>query len=694
MMRKFLSSNFFNCLNLFLVLGCLSPFMLLTNCFADGPADNQVQSVRPMPPPGIKIDDAVRKELQAGYELLHTKVLELRKLKQPFIDKYLPDVEIFDKAIYIALNEDGFFENRDVDSAKKLIEEGLGRATQLGINKPYWTVVKGDVGATVRGYRSKLDGSVQPYGVAWNAPKQRTDVWCRGRSEKGLELQFIAKQLTSPDPAPVPGVLMVYPLGRYCNANKLAGEVDTLEALQHALGEYKMDPKQVTIRGFSMGGAAAWHLAVHYPDKWFAATPGAGFSETPQFLKVFQSETLTPGAYEQTLWQMYDCDKWALNLKNLPTIAYSGAIDKQKQAADVMVDACLKLPEADRFELSHIVAPDTGHKITPEARVEIEKRLKAIHALELYNEVPKKLWFTTMTLKYNQCHWLTIDGLKQHWQPAEVRARIVIQDKIAHLRIDVSGASELSINFDPDQLPKEVSKVEVVFADLDDRKASITSTFARGSDLGFRAGWALDEQSMRWRMKAPNEEKTGLRKKHNLQGPIDDAYMDSFVFVPPSSAGQNPQIDAWVKAEMDRAVREWHKQMRGDVRIIQADQLKEADIKGNNLVLWGDPKSNPKIAELLKQLPITWSESEVAIGSHKASAESHVPVMIFPNPQAPLRYVVLNSSFTYREYDYLNNARQVPKLPDWAAIDVSTAPDALGRAKSAADFSMNSGKVR
>jgi hypothetical protein len=33
---------------------------------------------------------------------------------------------------------------------------------------------------------------------------------------------------------------------------------------------------------------------------------------------------------------------------------------------------------------------------------------------------------------------------------------------------------------------------------------------------------------------------------------------------------------------------------------------------------------------------------------------------------------VLNSSFTFREYDYLNNARQVPKLPDYAVVDLRT----------------------
>src|SRR3546814_9844379 len=36
-----------------------------------------------------------------------------------------------------------------------------------------------------------------------------------------------------------------------------------------------------------------------------------------------------------------------------------------------------------------------------------------------------------------------------------------------------------------------------------------------------------------------------------------------------------------------------------------------------------------------------------------------------------VRSVVLNSSFTFREYDYLNNARQIAKLPDYAVLDIS-----------------------
>ena len=59
------------------------------------------------------------------------------------------------------------------------------------------------------------------------------------------------------------------------------------------------------------------------------------------------------------------------------------------------------------------------------------------------------------------------------------------------------------------------------------------------------------------------------------------------------------------------------------------------------------------------------------VGDKKYDGKTHVPIMIYPNPLNPERYIVLNSGFTYREYDYLNNARQVPKLPDWAVADIS-----------------------
>jgi hypothetical protein len=73
-------------------------------------------------------------------------------------------------------------------------------------------------------------------------------------------------------------------------------------------------------------------------------------------------------------------------------------------------------------------------------------------------------------------------------------------------------------------------------------------------------------------------------------------------------------------------------------------------------------------------LPIDWNHEQLQVGDDKFSASHHVPLLIYPNPLNPQRYVVLNSGFTYREYAYLNNARQVPMLPDWAIVDVRTPP--------------------
>ena len=63
------------------------------------------------------------------------------------------------------------------------------------------------------------------------------------------------------------------------------------------------------------------------------------------------------------------------------------------------------------------------------------------------------------------------------------------------------------------------------------------------------------------------------------------------------------------------------------------------------------------------------------MGRQKYPAGSSALILIYPNPLNPNKYVVLNSGFTFREYDNLNNARQVPKLPDYAVVDTTTSAD-------------------
>jgi pimeloyl-ACP methyl ester carboxylesterase len=642
------------------LVGCV---VLFRSAVADGPADNLPDKVRPVPPPGIKISESDRAELTAGVARLGSEMDALCSELQgrPALLDLLPDVEIFRKAVWWALEYDEFFKTNEPAVARNLLKLGAGRVQSLREGNAPWTTATGLV---VRGFVSRIDGSVQPYGLvvpaayqAGGAHRHRLDFWFHGRGETLSELDFINGRLRSPGEFAPPQAFVLHTYGRYCNGNKFAGETDVFEALEHVRRQYPIDENRLVVRGFSLGGAACWHMAVHHAGLWAAAAPGAGFAETPDFLKVFQNEKLKPTWYEQKLWHLYDCTDWAANLYHCPTVAYSGGNDKQKQAADIMATAMAKVG----MELVHIIGPKTGHSYHPDAKKEINRRIDSIVALGR-NPVPPRVRFTTWTLKYNRINWVVVDGLEQHWERGSVDAEIGLSDN--SLRIDTRNISALTLTFNPGQCPLDNTRPTRVF--INDHKPSSPRVL---SDRSWFASFR--KVGNRWESLDEPEDPAKLRKRHGLQGPIDDAFTDSFLVVRPTGAPLNAKVAGWVDAEMARATNEWRRHFRGDARVKDDTAVTDADLAAHHIVLWGDPSSNRLLAKLAERLPIQWNARGVKLGKSAFAATHHVPVMIYPNPLNPQKYVVLNSGFTFREYDYLNNARQVPKLPDYAVVDLN-----------------------
>ena len=123
---------------------------------------------------------------------------------------------------------------------------------------------------------------------------------------------------------------------------------------------------------------------------------------------------------------------------------------------------------------------------------------------------------------------------------------------------------------------------------------------------------------------------------------------------------------------MNHAIDHWRKQFRGEARVKHDTDVTDADIAATQ------PRSSAATRTATPSSPKSPTSSRssgttdgIKLGDETFPADHHVPVLIFPNPLNPKRYVVLNSGFTFREYDYLNNARQVPKLPDYAIVDIS-----------------------
>lgn len=628
---------------------------------ADGGGDNIPEKVRPVPPVGITVPDADRAALERGLADLGTQIASLRK--NPKAAPYLADVQIYHTAVRYALQYGEFFNANEIGRAKNLLATGQERAAALAEGKTPWV---SKTGGTALAYVSKLDGSVQPYGLyipesySPDSPRRwRLDTWFHGRGENLSLLNFVDSAARGGGPFVRPDTFTVQLYGRYCCANKLAGEVDLFEALDDIKKRFKIDDNRIVVRGFSMGGAAAWHFAAHYASDWAAAAPGAGFSETPDFLKVYQKEDLKPSWYEQKLWMMYDCPYYVHNLTNVPLVAYSGEIDSQKQAADVMEAAMAK----QGIKLYHVIGAKMGHGYTKESIPIINEFVDAA-AAKGRNPVPRKVQVETPTLKYNRQFWVTVDSLGHHWETSRVDAEIVDDHDV---KLQTSNVTGVSLLMPAGLCPLDTKDAPVVT--LDGQKVNAPRVAA---DKSWTAHFR--KQGSKWTL-VKNVEDGKLAKRHDLQGPIDDAFMESFMMVRPTGTAADPGVSRWVGSEMQHAITEWRRQFQGDARVKNDVDVTADDIANHNLVLWGDPGSNKVLGQIINKLPIKWTADAVIVGKNRYAATTHAPVLVYPNPLNPKHYVVINSGFTYREYDYLNNARQVPKLPDWAIVDTTTPPN-------------------
>jgi dienelactone hydrolase len=637
--------------------GCLALYMC--RAAAD---ENGFEGVKPIPPPGIPISENNRAELEKGAAELGKEMEYLRAELEgkPELLELLPDAQVYHKAVDWALRYNEFYQASEIETARQLLTEGAARVKALRQGQMPWASATGLV---VRAYVSKIDGSIQPYGLVVppsyqpeTSHKFRLDFWFHGRGEQLSELAFISDRERNRGEFAPADTIVLHLYGRYCNANRFAGETDLFEALDSVRKRYPIDENRLVVRGFSMGGASCWQFATHYAGMWAAAAPGAGFSETAGFLHLYPAGAPRPDGYEQKLWHLYDSVDYAANLFNCPLVAYSGEVDGQKQAADMMAAALAD----EGITMTHIIGPQTAHRYHPAAKAEINRRIDSI-AAKGRDPMPHKVRFTTWTLRYNQMEWITVDALDHHWERARVDANL---DLAANgVQLTTTNVSGLTLAMPPGFCPLDNTRRPRVI--LDGQKLDATPVM---SDRSWTAHFR--KQHGQWAVTESMDD-SSLRKQHGLQGPIDDAFMDAFLMVRPTGQPMNEKIGAWTAAEMNHAIDHWRRQFRGEARVKSDADVSDTDMAANNLVLWGDPQSNRLLARMAAQLPIRWDAQGVHMPQGDYPADKYVPVLIYPNPLNPKRYIVINSGFTFREFDYTNNARQTPKLPDWAIVDVT-----------------------
>lgn len=626
------------------------------------------------PPPSVKPSEETLKKIEERIGKLEDAMKLFRREKVQ--DLILTDVEVYLKAATWITQHNEFYDKRAGDWTIEALERGLMRAGQVKIGEWPWFGRTGS--AVIHGYRSLIDGSVQPYAVTLPAgyskgavKKWRLEVVLHGRNNSLTEVGFL-HQFNGDKPAPKDqDYIRLDVYGRGNNGYRWAGESDVAEAVAHFAGlEGKamnhaalLDNKRSVLRGFSMGGAGAWHIGLHSPDQWCVISPGAGFTTTLGYLKNLPDKL---PSYQEACLHIYDAVDYAENAFDVPIVAYGGEKDPQLQAARNIEERLRShAPRGNEKNISMklLVAPGLAHQFPPEWQKKMaEARREYIDKGR--EDYPPRVRFVTYTLKYPKCYWVYIWGMERHYEKASVDAQRVedgFKVTTRHVRavrlLMPEGATRQAITVHIDG--QSVSAVPYEPA---------ANSPALVVDLERRDGhWqaVLPEIIVTRHLRNP-------QKINNFQGPIDDAFTASFLCVRGTGAPWHEATEEYARANLERFRKEWSKYFRGELPVKDDVEVEVQDIANRHLILFGDPSSNSLIAQILQGLPFSWSKEKITWGGKDYPAGEHVPVLIYPSPLSPNHYVVLNSGHTFHAEDFQgSNALLYPRLGDYAILKLT-----------------------
>ena len=629
----------------------------------------------PSPPPELTAEQ--KNAYQSKIDEIDSIVKELRAKR---VDQDLiADVDIYAKAGKWLLEfPQGFVNEQGVATYISVLDEGIERAHQLRDGHSPWVM---EPGRKILGYYSALDGSVQPMGVTipagYDASKpDRLYVWLHGRNNTLTEASFI-HNFKNPPQFPSTaytadiGQLTLDCYGRGNNANHQAGEVDIFEGIAAMQRRFKIDPERILLRGFSLGGAAAWHIALQHPDRWAAAEVGAG---TYPGRLMYAAEPFPP--YQFGPLHVYEnILDWALNAYNLPLAGHDG--DSDNQVATVGAPrGSAPVPNRGQLESSlrvraqlgkegfpsegsegdwtvkgtrdvFFISTDTKHGVNREVKTKLDAFLKKYG--DEGRQDPDHIKFLTYTTRYNQCFWVTLNALEKLYERAEVDAQR--SDGGKQYQITTKNLTRLTLG--------ETSQASEIKIDGQDLKVKPAPQIV------------LEKSGDLW-MVAKSDKWPGLHKVHGLQGPIDDAFLDPFLLVRPTGTAWNDAANQFALRRLEHFDHEWALNYRAHPRVKDDKDVTAEDLAKYNLVLFGDPGSNKWIAKIAGKLPVKWTRQTIEIAGQTFPAAENLPVLGYPNPLHPSHYVVLNTGLTISDREY-NGDYAMPRFGDIAVLKIQDA---------------------
>ena len=402
------------------------------------------------------------------------------------------------------------------------------------------------------------------------------------------------------------------------------GEVDFFEAVEFLCQQFPIDRDRISVTGASMGGAATWYLASHYPDFFSAAAPFCGYCDYRLWSKP-GGMIMTTHEWEHPSWESRGAAFRTGNLCNIALWVVHGEWDTPIGGGVSVAHSRRMVARLTELGIAHnyTEVPGCGHDCM---RDDILEKVLPWLARQRRRALPNAINLTAHTLRHNRSHYLQINAFEEYGQPAHVAARLGETLTVD----DIRNVASLTVG----PIPGQTCNVTVEGRDMGLHDLTDAVTFARHGD--------------RW--ERVEVQPVSTSKKPGQSGPIGDIFFQPIRIVLGTMGSPHENfILEWL-------VRDWvsmfksrnggvhrgifHGQSFYELAVVPDTQITGAELSECNLILAGTPRSNTVWQRIVDRLPFEIGEAGLTLAGRAFMGRHVGAAALFPSPFGPQRYVL------------------------------------------------------
>ena len=545
--------------------------------------------------------------------------------------------------------------------------------------------VRGAHDKHVRTFVSRIDGSVQYYGVT--PPPARAEGEVAPAERPGLALSLHGAGVEGAGQAnsyaQKPDLFVVAPTNRRAFGFDWEdwGRMDAIEVLELAEGRFGTDPRRTWLTGHSMGGHGTWQVGAQFPGRFAAIAPSAGWREfwtyggQPDFGGDDPVGQMLVRALSPSRTRLLD-----QNYRNVGVYILHGDRDDNVPVTEARAMRARLAEYHPNF--AYYEQPGAGHW-WGNACVDWPPLFEFLRR----NTIPeptawRRVEFVTANPAINsRCSWVRVEAQVVPLEPTRVAATIdpaarkitVEAENLARVAFDLwayaapqPNSKPLLPTGEPVTIEVEGTSVQLAFED--------TSQPLRIERLGDGA----------WRPAARFDPR---RKGPHRAGPFKEAFQDRMVFVYGTQGSAEMNAWAFQKARYDHET--WRYRGNGAVEVIADVDFDPADYADRGVILYGSRTQNAAWPKVLADASFDVEDGRLRIGDRTLTGDSLALLAVHPRRDSDVASVAVIAGTGLpgaHTTDHLPYFVSGVAYPDWTVLDVTFLEEGLAGIQGAGFF--------